>query len=901
MPTINVKPGSNQELQLIADALGKSRKVVVVTGAGISTNCGIPDFRSEDGLYSLIQAQYDAALQNPPWANSNTFNIDDRPKKRVKPSYFFEVVAPDGNVVGVVDEQRSTPQRPRRRQQEPRISPRSPSTSPLSSRSVTPTVDFLDSTSSSRRPSLQIETSTGSTSNESYFSSTDPDSSQTCSYVSERQLDSIHVEILPSTADLNQRPQRVLCEPQQSFEFNSDIKSSNTLARAPITTPLSNNQLPSTADSIRPQPVPTSSTNPSIGSLSSTPELLPSIRQSLQTEDSGLSSKSESRALPNLKGRDLFDSMIWSDPFTTSIFYMFISSLRQKIRNQVTSTTDTHQFIKALRDGGRLVRNYTQNIDCLEERLGLSTDISRGPGNRSRFHSKMQREARPTEVSGDSPHNGGVEIVLLHGGLGALRCGICGQRTSWDEDGREATTLSGQAPDCPSCAEYNARRTGRGRRGLAIGRLRPDIVLYGEEHPNANLVGPLITHDLGLGPDLLLIMGTSLRVHGLKVMIKEFAKAIRTKGGKVVFVNRTKPAESTWGDIIDYWVEWDCDAWVRDVKDRRPEVWLPQGTVEDWKRKEPSSDTKPVTKKAHSDCKPPSKRPSRPQATRDDKMNGVYVTFKILDTLGKFVDPEGRSADRLPYFEKATPRTSTTSITKPVAGKKVIAPKRRTKSLSSSKPQTTKANLSKKRKSCPGGEVNDEGGSNELSARVMEGWEKLRGMAPTLSAEAPSREALSNLSLNLLRESKFMFSATFNHFPNLGGICPLNQMNLVTHPPFGSTLPLHRSPKKGSLHRRHTVHAYGTRASKVSSSADTIAFDKDSPPKHTIWLSEEDTIVVKTQEPGDGIKESLPTPPGSGPFTPTSQRIKRMGSIGAILSSPEDEVEVWHDASEILT
>ena len=42
MPTVRVGSGSTQELQDIADAIGKSRKVVVITGAGISTNCGIP-------------------------------------------------------------------------------------------------------------------------------------------------------------------------------------------------------------------------------------------------------------------------------------------------------------------------------------------------------------------------------------------------------------------------------------------------------------------------------------------------------------------------------------------------------------------------------------------------------------------------------------------------------------------------------------------------------------------------------------------------------------------------------------------------------------------------------------------------------------------------------------------
>jgi hypothetical protein len=42
MPTIQVGPRSDQELQQIADSLARARKVVVITGAGISTNCGIP-------------------------------------------------------------------------------------------------------------------------------------------------------------------------------------------------------------------------------------------------------------------------------------------------------------------------------------------------------------------------------------------------------------------------------------------------------------------------------------------------------------------------------------------------------------------------------------------------------------------------------------------------------------------------------------------------------------------------------------------------------------------------------------------------------------------------------------------------------------------------------------------
>lgn len=42
MPTLHVQAESTDRLQDIADLLWKARKVVVITGAGISTNSGIP-------------------------------------------------------------------------------------------------------------------------------------------------------------------------------------------------------------------------------------------------------------------------------------------------------------------------------------------------------------------------------------------------------------------------------------------------------------------------------------------------------------------------------------------------------------------------------------------------------------------------------------------------------------------------------------------------------------------------------------------------------------------------------------------------------------------------------------------------------------------------------------------
>lgn len=91
-------------------------------------------------------------------------------------------------------------------------------------------------------------------------------------------------------------------------------------------------------------------------------------------------------------------------------------------------------------------------------------------------------------------------------------------------------------------------------------------------------------------PDMLIIMGTSLKVHGLKKLVKDFAKAVHATGtgttpngspkvqkswqGKVVFVNKTPPG-SEWSDVIDYHVAGETDEWVEKV-------------LEDWKKMRPS-------------------------------------------------------------------------------------------------------------------------------------------------------------------------------------------------------------------------------------------------------------------------------------------------------------------------
>lgn len=42
-------------LQDVTQLLAKANNIMIVTGAGVSVSCGIPDFRSEKGIYSRLQ------------------------------------------------------------------------------------------------------------------------------------------------------------------------------------------------------------------------------------------------------------------------------------------------------------------------------------------------------------------------------------------------------------------------------------------------------------------------------------------------------------------------------------------------------------------------------------------------------------------------------------------------------------------------------------------------------------------------------------------------------------------------------------------------------------------------------------------------------------------------------
>ncbi len=251
-----------------------------------------------------------------------------------------------------------------------------------------------------------------------------------------------------------------------------------------------------------------------------------------------------------IKGKELFDIALFNDPATTSLYYTFMAELFEK--SSKARSTSTHKFIKTLHSNGRLLRCYTQNIDGLERQEGLRLD-----------HDNLKLN----------------QVLQLHGDIQRLKCFLCASTFPQTEDYCRTFSL-GQAPKCPVCEVKCATRVAAGRRAIAMGTLRPDVVLYGEQHPLAEVIGKACNADLLRKPDLLLITGTSLKVIGIKKLVKDAAKQVHANGGKVILVNKTELPQSEWGRVIDYHIESHSDDFVHELARRKPAFFLEQSTLD---------------------------------------------------------------------------------------------------------------------------------------------------------------------------------------------------------------------------------------------------------------------------------------------------------------------------------
>lgn len=243
-----------------------------------------------------------------------------------------------------------------------------------------------------------------------------------------------------------------------------------------------------------------------------------------------------------VKGRDLFDASVFKQSRATQVFYTFMAGLRRATAD--AKPTPTHQFIRLLRDRKKLLRCYTQNIDGLENRAGLLDE----------------------------------NVVKLHGELETVKCSLCGFVEPWGQD-HDAFFNEGAAPQCPKCYRTSVNREQLGKRATSKGVMRPNVVLYGQEHPQGDNIGITAARDARAGPEILLIAGTSLKVDGLKALVRDLAKAVHANNGIVVFVNRTPVGTSAWRGVIDLHVQADSDLWVADFRHRNSYLWTNQKSL----------------------------------------------------------------------------------------------------------------------------------------------------------------------------------------------------------------------------------------------------------------------------------------------------------------------------------
>lgn len=220
--------------------------------------------------------------------------------------------------------------------------------------------------------------------------------------------------------------------------------------------------------------------------------------------------------------------------------------------------TPFHHWLKQLDNDGKLHRVYTQNIDCLEQRVGLSFGLGdkevpipkRGPPSpqkrrstrKSISNSPQPSESYPTPASSYAgtpsppPPEPIPRCIPLHGHLATMSCTHCSVTVPLDRGA--SARLAEEGPSaCPECVTREDLRREAGQRTRGTGALLPDIVLYNGPNPNADRTGEISQRDmLGARPDLVLVVGTSLKVPGTVRIVKELSKvahpAVRLGGVK---------------------------------------------------------------------------------------------------------------------------------------------------------------------------------------------------------------------------------------------------------------------------------------------------------------------------------------------------------------------------------
>ncbi|KAI4097282.1 MAG: hypothetical protein LQ344_000381 [Seirophora lacunosa] len=247
----------------------------------------------------------------------------------------------------------------------------------------------------------------------------------------------------------------------------------------------------------------------------------------------------------NLKasGKHLFDASVYQTDSSTSSFHSMVRGLSELASN--AKPTAFHHLLATLGEQGRLMRLYTQNVDGIDTALTpLATSV-------------------PLSRKGPWPRT-----IQLHGGLDKMVCSKCNHLSDF-----EPTLFDGpNPPPCTQCVEADKVRTDHaGKRSHGIGRLRPRMVLYNEHNPDDEAIGTVVSSDLRARPDAVIVVGTSMKIPGVRRIVREMCGVVRARrDGVAIWVNHDPPPvgkefEECW-DLI---VKGSSDDVAKAVKMRR--------------------------------------------------------------------------------------------------------------------------------------------------------------------------------------------------------------------------------------------------------------------------------------------------------------------------------------------
>lgn len=237
-------------------------------------------------------------------------------------------------------------------------------------------------------------------------------------------------------------------------------------------------------------------------------------------------------------GKHLFDASVYRNDSSTSSFHTMVRELSHLTRQ--AKPTAFHHMLATLAEEGRLLRLYTQNVDGIDTNLEpLATTV-------------------PLNAKGPWP-----KTVQLHGGLAKMVCTKCSQLSDFDG----ALFEGPEPPLCKECVEIDGVRQASGLRSHGIGRLRPRMVLYNEFNPDEEAIGAVSHADLKTRPDAVIVVGTTLKVPGIRRLAAEMCKVARGKrGGFTAWIScDPEPNGLEFKDCWDMVVKGKCDEVARMV------------------------------------------------------------------------------------------------------------------------------------------------------------------------------------------------------------------------------------------------------------------------------------------------------------------------------------------------